>query len=132
MIEDAAPASAMTHAAMAPVPECIAPAPTVEATQFVSGLMPLDVYDATLVEIFDDVHQSMKRIHDLPPGPVQGWNPVPLPPQVGSAAGALQLLVQLLGPGACTWRLRPGPRSVSMTPRPLGNCFRFFASNSRT
>ena len=46
--------------------------------------MPLDVYDATPMEILDDFHQSMRRIHRTR----QGLNPVLLPPQVGGARGA--------------------------------------------
>ena len=76
-----APASAVTYAALAPVVDCIGPAPAAEATHLVSHAhdqqctveqivdpaslrviehvapMPLDVYEASLMEILDDHHQ---------------------------------------------------------------------------
>ena len=93
VIEYAAPASAVTYAALVPVIESIASAPALKATHLVSqehvqqyavkqivdaaparviehaAPMPLDVYDATLMEILDDFHQAMKQIPDLPPRP---------------------------------------------------------------
>ena len=81
VVEYAAPASAVTFAALAPVVDCIGPAPAVEATHLVShehnqqctveqivdpaslrviehvAPMPLDVFEASLMEILDDLHQ---------------------------------------------------------------------------